>query len=73
MIMANKIAITMKDIVVVINQMLGDGELLMEVEADFGVNVEVGEGEVDVKLKGTFAGIEVVCELLKSPTVPKKP
>lgn len=45
MIMANKIAITMKDIVVVINQMLGDGELLMEVEADFGVNVEVGEGE----------------------------
>jgi hypothetical protein len=60
MITANKIAITIKDMVLVINKREVEGELLEVVEVNVEVDVEVGEGEVDVTLRGTFAGTEIV-------------
>ena len=52
-----------------------EGELLGVVEV--GVEFEVGEDEevgigLDEELRGTFAGTEIVCGLLKSLCVPEK-
>ncbi len=54
-----------------------DGELPMEVVVGVEVAVEVGEDEevgtgLDGELRGTFAGTEIVCELLQSLVVPEK-
>ena len=50
-----------------------EGELLAEVAVGLEVDVEayeeVGKG-LDEELRGTFAGTEIVCELLQGPAVP---
>jgi hypothetical protein len=67
-IIANKIAITTKEIVLVINQIEVEEELLVAV--DVGAVDEVGEVEevgvgLDEGLEGGLAGIVIVCTLLK--------
>lgn len=76
-ITANKIAITIKDMVLVVSKKEVEGELLVVVEVGVEVDVEVGEDEevgigLDEELRGTFAGTETVCGLLQSLAVPEK-
>ena len=77
MITANKIAITISEMVLVNSKKEVDGELPMEVAVGVEVDVEVEEVEqvgigLDGELRGTFAGTEIVCGLLQSPAIPEK-
>ena len=75
MITVNRIAITTKDTVLVISQKEADGELLTEVEDGLGVDVEVELGDDEgagVGLRGTFAGTDIVWELLQLLVTPVK-
>jgi hypothetical protein len=72
MITANKIAITINDIVLVICQKEVGGELPLAVEVgvSVGVSGEVEDDGAGVGLSGTFAGMVIVCVGLQALVVP---
>ncbi len=73
MITANKITITISEMVLVNSKKEVDGELPMEVAVGVEVDVNIGEDEEvgkGLELRGTFAGTKIVCGVLKSLFVP---